>query len=206
MKFGDMIKKNMEERDPRLPLLSDKLYSKLFARCKGLKAASVLMTSPDKYVKKVNNASGRFEVIDKEYYSYGADKGEWWYDEIEPQEYYEEYLERDCEYQFHCWKGKAFWLQLKAPKPHDVERLLTMDLEDIGICVNTKNEYSYDLPIPELFSKLREAAEMLAKGLNYVRVDLYIPNNSVFYDIYFSELTFAPVAGKINPKLNIKIG
>ena len=78
-----------------------------------------------------------------------------------------------------------------------------MDLEDIGICINEKNEYSYDLPIPELFNKLREAAEMLAKDLNYVRVDLYIPNNSVFYDVYFSELTFAPVAGKILSLIHI---
>jgi hypothetical protein len=55
--------------------------------------------------------------------------------------------------------------------------------------------YGYPLgkgiPKPDNFDKMKECAEILAQGFDYVRVDLYSVNNNVV----FGELTFAPGAG-----------
>lgn len=46
-------------------------------------------------------------------------------------------------------------------------------------------------PPPANLTALLETAAMLSEGFDYVRVDLYVPDD----EIYFGELTFTPGAG-----------
>lgn len=49
------------------------------------------------------------------------------------------------------------------------------------------------LPRPDQFQRMIEVAETLAEGFDFVRVDLYLPNER---DVIFGEFTFAPHAGR----------
>ena len=190
-RFKELINHNKDNYDQRIPVLTDKIKFKDYATEKGVHTAELLMIAPDKYMKKYNNVSGFLETIETDEKEYGADKGEWWYDYIEPKTFYEEYIPRECEYQFHCHNGKPFWIQIKAPKPRREERLFDIDLNEMFVCIWHKNQYSNRLPLPDNVDELKQAAIRLADNFVYVRVDLFNYNGK----IYANELTFAPLAG-----------
>ena len=180
---------------------------------KYLKVANVLNELTDPCIIKATNDSGGYKIIKdgKEiekapgrltkhrFTPYGVDKGEWWYGEIPPRYFIEEFLpSHKIDYQFHCLDGKSRLLQVRSAL-EDRDRVFNNDLVDIDTKINDKNAYDKTLLPPENYERMKWIAEELAAPFKYVRVDLFNVND----DIYFGEMTFAPAGGKVNPNITL---
>jgi len=177
---------------------------------------------PNQFVLKTTNGSGQnFICKDKSQMNYAETKqmfedwmqqtktfglttGEWHYCAMKPRIIGEKYLSTLGEgvsivdYKFHCMHGHVFGEFVcydRVPNTHIVNfdhYTANWELTD-GILP------SYHLtrrPItkPSQFEKMKEIAQVLSKGIDYVRIDLYEIDGNVL----FGEMTFTP-AGNMLP-------
>ena len=171
---------------------------------------------PDKFVIKMNNASGRnFICEDKcsvdweEVFStfrgwlndrdFGLLSGEWQYSLIQPRIVIEKYLENFGEsslidYKFNCFDGKilsCFVAYDRDPKdPHGEVCYDDYDLE-WNRTENIKDNWHKNRKMisrPICYDEMLKIASDLSKGFEYVRVDLY----EIEGRIMFGEMTFTP--------------
>ena len=127
---------------------------------------------------------------------YGAHKGEWAYQFVTPQIMREKIIRSPTDYKAHCVDGQIAWWQIITARASG--RPVSTILDPAGNVL--KLQLDHDMffgtngsvfPGARAWSRLTEAAETLAQGWKYVRVDLYWSDGQV----YFGELTFWPKSG-----------
>lgn len=129
---------------------------------------------------------------------YGVQTGEWLYRKIKPRIIVEKLI-RDSEgnipkdYRLHCFHGKVHMIQVDQTLGHHdvVQAFYTREWKKINVYYKRMNPQ--EIEKPSVLSELVAVAEKLSANFSYVRVDLYLSANQV----YFGELTFYPVAGFI---------
>lgn len=171
---------------------------------------------PEKFVMKMNNASGRNLICsdkskinwakEKEQFriwlkdrSFGLLTGEWQYSLIEPKIVIEKYLENLGEeslidYKFNCINGKVYSCFVGYNRnPLDPHNEVCFDDYDLDW---NRTDYIKDnwhknrreIPKPTSFEEMKEMAENLCHGFDYCRFDLYEIDNRIL----FGEMTFTP--------------
>ena len=111
------------------------------------------------------------------------------------------------EYKIHVFNGKAKYLYLVTGRGKDIK------YNNYYIDWTPFNEAQFNgwdtseeqLKKPEQFEKMVKFAEKIASPFPFVRVDLYLINNK----IYFSEMTFTPAKGTLifdDDKADFEIG
>lgn len=128
---------------------------------------------------------------------------EWGYRNIRPTVLVEKFLESDngvpADYKFLCFSGRAEFVQVdhgRFTESH-YQTYLDRDFNPLGFdWGETASPTRPDCP--ENYPEMRDLAERLAQGFDFMRVDLY----SVAGRIYVGELTCYPAAGsvRITPK------
>ncbi|MEI3019647.1 ATP-grasp fold amidoligase family protein [Ruminococcus sp.] len=172
---------------------------------------------PDRFVLKCNHNSGLGMYIcrDKsksdiekvkaelrrglaqDYYLTGR---EWPYKNVVPRILAEKYMEDSTtselrDYKFFCFNGKPVYCQVISDRTSNE----TIDFYDMdwqhqsftGLALPKKPFSNYPVPVPVSFDKMKKSAEILSKGIPFIRVDFYEINGKM----YFGELTFYPAAG-----------
>lgn len=128
--------------------------------------------------------------------TYGVSTGETWYAAIKPRLIVEEFLEDatygvPLDYKFWVFHGRVEFVQVDldrfgAHRRNFYDR--DWNLQPWGM------QYAHGLSPgrPSLLGEMIEAAERLARNMDFVRVDLYCVNGE---RIVFGEMTLCPVAG-----------
>lgn len=164
---------------------------------------------PSKFVIKANHGSGMIKIVNKESsgydnviseisewlkFDYGKLTRQWVYSNIEKKYIVEEFIE--CEhndlpdYKFFCINGIVELVQVDLDRFHDHKRnLYTREFERLDVKLFYKK--GYDIKKPKLFEKGVEIAERLSEDFDFIRVDLYILEDK----IYFGEMTNTPGNG-----------
>ena len=198
----------INRRDDRKVTYSDKFWSREFIKGK---SEALPMPEPDGYpiVVKPNNYSGRVRIANNEKElkqaekgfsnlprTYGKEKHEWWYSEIEPKLVYEAYLREFTELKFFCYDGVARYIRYRVGK----KSRTFFDIKGNNLHVDEfmygKNQSpQHEESIPEFvdLQRMKTAAEKLSTGFDQVRVDLLWSDNK----IYFTEFTFAHASGMV---------
>lgn len=172
---------------------------------------------PEKFVIKANHGSNMVKIINKskisfneivpvlnkwlnrDYSRYGR---EWFYKKLDKYIIAEEMLINENisppDFKFFVLNGKCEFIQIDTNRFTNHKRnLYTVAFEEMDVrlvyppwCDNIKK--------PKIFEKAVSTAEKLAVDFDFIRVDLYLLNN----EIYFGELTNMPENGfgKFTPK------
>lgn len=136
---------------------------------------------------------------------------EWPYKNITPQIIAEEYLVDESkvelkDYKFFAFDGKVKLIQVDYDRfVHHKRNLYTIDWKYIDAAIKYPTDPNRKIECPTKLEKMIEISEKLSKHIPYVRVDLYLVGNR----IYFGELTFYHGAGyeKFEPReLEYKLG
>lgn len=171
---------------------------------------------PDKFVMKMNNASGRNLIChDKSSVDWPAEKakfrywlkdrefglltGEWQYSLIEPKIVVEKYLSALGEasltdYKFNCIGGKVYSCFVGYNRnPDDPHREVCFDDYDLNWerTESIKPEWHKNrrlIPKPVNYDMMVKMAEEMCSGFDYCRFDVYEVDGKV----YFGEMTFTP--------------
>lgn len=127
--------------------------------------------------------------------SFYLDSGEMQYKDVKPRIVVEELLEDKklgqlVDYKFYCVNGKAEYLTVCYDRFSE---------EGVKFYIYDKNwkffpqdnQKNPNIKRPEMIDKAFKYADKLSNGFPYVRVDLYIVNNK----IYFGEMTFTGAGG-----------
>lgn len=164
---------------------------------------------PKKFVIKANHGSGMVRIVDKNTttyqtliseisewmnYDYGKLTRQWMYKNLEKKFIVEEFIEfgsRDLpDYKFFCFNGKVELIQVDLDRFNGHKRNLYDNnfklLDERYIYENGDN-----ISKPKLLDKAIQIAEKLSEEFDFIRVDLYILNNR----IYFGEMTNTPENG-----------
>ncbi len=172
-------------------------------------------TLPERFVLKGNQGSGMNIVVkDKRTDVDAAIKlaGAWlntlygWkgverqYFNIRPLIYAEKYMEDESgklvDYKVHCFHGVPKFIQVIGDRDlrHHTAYQKNYDFEwnDCGWVFEDYPAYKQPLPKPECLDEIYEVAKKLSETFTYVRVDLYVVDNKV----YFGEMTFTPAGGR----------
>jgi hypothetical protein len=149
---------------------------------------------------------GKLKVLAKQWldsdFSYYQPKNpEWAYGRIKRRVIVEEVLRMDetthpVELRFHCFHGRV--LVVRVTQTWSVEKY-NWTLDRAGVQLNAGLSYDRDqfvphLTLPEDFASAVVEAERLARGWDYIRVDLFATDKG----IYFSEYTPYPNAGNVD--------
>lgn len=104
----------------------------------------------------------------------------------------EEMLEYNItDYKFFCFGGKPTYVELYMDRFGEHKKAF-YDMQWNKMPFTTAGDTcNIDIEQPKEFEDMRMIASELAKGLSFVRVDLYVHNNKV----YFGEMTFCPAGG-----------
>lgn len=164
---------------------------------------------PQKFVIKANHGSGMVKVVNKDLDSYedvinlcyewleidySSIGREWFYAGLEKYLIVEEFLNLENEvppdYKFFCMNGVVRLVQLDLDRFEDHTRNL-YDRSFNKISGSLYYPQGSDVKKPKTFEKAVVVAEELSKDFSFIRVDLYLVND----DIYFGELTNAPGNG-----------
>lgn len=134
---------------------------------------------------------------------YGVDKGEYWYEDTKSRILIEKRLYDDdwgvpLDYKFFVFHGSVEVIEVDFNRFSGHRRsMYTPDWNRAGFT------YEYpsgpEIQSPENLEEMIEVAEQLGNGFNFVRVDLYSPNQNT---VVFGEMTFAPEGGggRFEPK------
>lgn len=95
------------------------------------------------------------------------------------------------DYRFFCFNGEPAVIQVDNG-PHDINPFFDTDWNKLDLRYR-ENVRERDIPKPTNFDKMIDLARTLSKDFDFVRVDLY----NLQGRIYFGELTFTPVAGRL---------
>lgn len=137
------------------------------------------------------------ESLNSNQYWYGR---EWPYKNVKGRIICEEYMSDESktgltDYKFYCFSGDPKYCQVI--KDRNVQE--TIDFYDnnwklmdfTGLHIPAYPHSNINLKKPEHYESMLEIAGKLSKGFPFIRVDLYLIKNR----IYFGELTFYPLAG-----------
>ena len=178
---------------------------------------------PKKFVIKANHGSGMVLIIDKDKddllqirqiikkwqnTNYSKIGYEWYYEKLERKFIIEEYIEFQQsvppDYKFFCFNGNVELVQVDLDRfKNHYRNLYDRNFQKINGELLYKS--GNNIPKPHLFDKSIKIAEQLSKDFDFIRVDLYILENKIF----FGELTNIPGNGmeKFNPKsLDFELG
>ena len=172
---------------------------------------------PQKFVIKCNHGSGYNLLCDKRELDTAEIRKclEKWFKEdywkifveyqyrfIKKKIFIEEYLENIGDtYKFYCFNGHPKFFYVSNPDEHGNADAycdyFDMNFRHLDILLYGHLHSDRLISKPTCFNRLIEIAEYIAKDFPFVRVDLYVAGN----DIYFSELTFIPTGGymKLEP-------
>lgn len=185
---------------------------------------------PEQFVLKCNHDSGGVVLcknkksFDREYarrriakslkrnFFYGG--REFPYKNVKPcimvEKYMQDANEEDLvDYKFFCFSGEVKMCQVISDRFTDekidfYDRNWNRLIGLIGLNIDAKNSIE-GKPRPKQYDEMIRIAELLSKGMIFVRVDLYDINDR----IYFGELTFFPASGfgYFRPdEWNVKLG
>lgn len=176
--------------------------------------------APGSFVVKPTHMSGRVRIVrdkasedeaalfttvqDWLARSYGRDKGEWWYAQVPHRVLFEELLCEEegslpVDYKLFCFHGRAKLLQVDFARFDGHRQLLTtLDGHRLPCMVNTFTPYDGPFRLPAKLPEMVLAAEALAEGFDFMRVDLYCIGER----IVFGEMTPCPQSamGRFTPK------
>lgn len=168
---------------------------------------------PSKCVLKCNHDQGSTRILDntnanerkevKKFLGLRLNKNpflltrEWPYKYIKPCIICEEYLQDDIfDYKFFCFNGEPRFINVGSKEGEPSETHVTfLDLDWNPTCFR-RNDYkavSNLPPKPKNLDKMIEIARLLSIGTKFVRIDLFLVNDR----IYFSEFTLYPTSGLI---------
>lgn len=128
--------------------------------------------------------------------TYGTDTREYWYADITPRIIIEEYLTDDqfghpLDFKCYVFHGRVEVIEVHMDRfGNHRNRLYDREWRPLNV--------RYEFPLapaidrPAVLDEMIEVAESLAKGFDFLRVDLYAPNDD---KVIFGELTVAPGAG-----------
>ena len=130
---------------------------------------------------------------------------EWPYKNIMPRIMAEKMMKQEdgsplVDYKFFCFNGEPKFVYIRHGEDEENIQLsfLTMDWEYAPFYNPKYPQYKELPPKPKLFDEMKDVAALLSKNHVFLRVDLYLINNH----IYFSELTFYPGSGMMILKPN----
>lgn len=170
---------------------------------------------PEQFVLKLNNGSGMNMIVkDKKQFNTADAKMKWerWmqmnyayaeyemqYRDVEQKIIAEEYIEQIdgnlYDYKFHCINGKVYACQVIGDRDfkNHVAKEAFFDIKWNRLPNITEDYEDYDTVLnkPQKWNEMVKIAEMLSKEFWYVRIDLYV----VLEKIYFGEFTFSPNRG-----------
>ena len=175
---------------------------------------------PNKFVIKCNHGSG-FNIIVKnktnlniskiksklnnwmkENYAFSSGL-ELHYRDIDPMIIIEKYMDDGTgnlrDYKFHSFNGKPLFLWVDNERYVNHRRnLYDLNWNQLPYKINTNYETFPSPEKPKLIKKMIDLVSKLSEGFNYVRIDLYIIKDK----IYFGEITFTSSSGteEISPK------
>jgi len=221
-RFNDKILHHkMYERDPRLPVLVDKLRVKdhvarvlgpewvtptLWSGARLDDAALSAVAKPS--VLKANHASGFVILLDEETnlksaarrankwlrYDYHMLHREWAYGEVERRLLIEPRIDAAGDlpdYKFWVFNGKARLIQVdRARFVRHTRQFYDPSWKRLDLAMNYPTG-AESAPAPKRLEEMVHGAETLARGLSFVRVDLY----DCALGPRFGEMTFWPEAG-----------
>ena len=178
---------------------------------------------PRKFVIKANHGSGMVKIVDKEQitfeklsseienwlkFDYGKLTRQWVYQNLEKKfivEKFIEYKDGDLpDYKFFCFNGKVELIQVDLDRFHGHKRNL-YDRDFNLLNVRLLYENGERIKQPALLFKAIEISEKLSEEFDFIRVDLYILDDKV----YFGEMTNTPEngMGRFIPKeFDFKLG
>jgi hypothetical protein len=127
-------------------------------------------------------------------YDYDMECAEWQYRWIPRRLFIEEYIgaveKSPIDYKFFCFHGRTELIQVDIDRYSSHTRaMLDRNFQRLAVNFCYPN-YEGTLLKPRSFERMRAAAELLAQGESFVRVDLYDADVPIF-----SELTLHPEAG-----------
>lgn len=144
-----------------------------------------IILSKDMFEKTKESNKKYFHTILKQIYGCG---GEPHYKYIEPKIFIEEYLgNQPIEYKIHCIYGKVVCI-LSGDIIRQNLFYFNRNLKQLNICRYGDKFTNAYINKPDQFDKMIDISELLASNFDYVRIDLYLCNNQ----IYFGEYTFTP--------------
>lgn len=178
----------------------------------------VFASLPDSFVMKANHGSSFVEVVRKksetsfeklqqlaerwlhtDFYTIVRERH---YREIKPRIFFEKLLldatgQVPADYKLHCFGGHRgrpimYILVISDRFGNDTRgNVYDVDWNHLDIAIGYYKRSAAPAPRPENLEAILNAAAKLSEDFDYVRVDLYAPDNKV----YFGELTFTPGAG-----------
>jgi hypothetical protein len=174
---------------------------------------------PNQFVLKCNHTSGVGLIICKNKQAlninetikelkkglndnYYLHNREWPYKDIPRKIIAEEYKEDESgyelkDYKLYCFNGEPKFCQVDFGKGEGKTRqdfkrnIYDMEWNFLDIQYNHPNAPERNISKPLQFERMKEFARILSKGEPFLRVDFYNIGNQIF----FSEITFYPVAG-----------
>ena len=173
---------------------------------------------PSSFVMKANHGSGFVEVVrNKSQTSFGKlhHLAEQWlatdfyriarerhYREIKPRIFFEKLIldqrgRIPADYKLHCFGGRSgppiMYILVISDRFSNNTHGDVYDIHwnHLDIAIGPYIRSAAPAPVPPNLESIVETAAVLSKDFNYVRVDLYAPDDA----IYFGELTFTPGAG-----------
>ena len=165
---------------------------------------------PNKFVIKMTNGTGgniicknkntlnTYEAIKKlskwqkeKFYKYTKENQ---YKNVKSRIVCEEYLEDETgaltDYKFHCFNGNVGMIEIHRDRYTDhKENYYDINWKEYGVICKAKK--GSNMERPKRLKDMIKVAEKLSKDFTYVRVDLYLVKEK----IYFGELTFTPANG-----------
>jgi hypothetical protein len=125
------------------------------------------------------------------YYHYYRERQ---YANIRPALLFEHVLNGDrvddlVDFKFFCFHGTAQMVYVLNQRPSKSRLLYDLNWNKLRVRYKVSNEGHY--PRPAALEEMRSVAETLARGFDFVRVDMF----SVAEGVFFGELTFTPLAG-----------
>lgn len=164
---------------------------------------------PKKFVIKANHGSGMVMIIDKNINSfndifkqtikwqntdYGKITRQFVYNNVPKTIIVEEFINFNSkvlpDYKFLCVKGKVEFIQVDLDR-FDGHARNIYDENFVKMNVNLEYKEGRDISKPILFQEAKEIAENLASDFDFIRIDLYIMDDI----IYFGEITNTPGNG-----------
>lgn len=136
--------------------------------------------------------------LKRNFYWYGR---EWPYKDVHPRIIAEKFISDDenadtelTDYKFFCFNGKVDNVMVCLDRDSGATKFYFFSPDWKLMRINKRGKAApldFTLPKPECLDEMVFVAEKLAKGLPFVRIDLYQSNKMV----YFGEITFFPDSG-----------
>ncbi len=177
----------------------DKLPKQFVIKCTHDSGGIVICKDKEKFLsnsQKFQEARDKINsLLRKNYFWYGR---EWPYKNVKPRVIVEEYMQNDGEdelsdYKFMCFNGKVKFILMCTERYSDGLKVTFFDREWEKMPFGRRYHPTSGKNIrkPKNFDEMIKLAEILSRGVPFVRVDFYEVNGKIF----FGELTFYPGSG-----------